>query len=175
MAVQVHYTIALPRLRVPFRRPVDREGDGRWLEGVRRALRDRLVSPPLRTLAIVEIDLRPHGETYWAPATRRVAVVSLAPGFCGYDTAQRLNAVQRGELERALVALCGVDTVVLQPVGDRLTAVSDRLAVGGQLLATLGGIGALSALEWIVCLAAVVLGGAATLAGEALAPAPLDP
>ena len=171
MIVRVHRTNPLPHLHLPSRRRVDREGDGRWLEGLPGALRARLVSPPLRTLAIVAIDLRPHGAAYWAPGTRRVAVVALAPGFGGYDTARRLNPVQRGELARALVALCGVDAIELRPVGAWRVALGDGLAVGGHLLATLGGLGALSAREWPVWLAAAALGVAAALAGEALAPA----
>ena len=170
MTVEARHTIALPCLpRLPRQR-AGRAGDTRWLEGARRALAGRLRDPLLRTLEIVELDLWPRGDVYWAAATRRVAVVYLAPGLCGAATARRLNAHQRAELGQAVAGLCMVDEVVLRAAGGGRAALADGLAVGGQLLALLGGIAWLSGPPTGVWLAIVALGAAAARAGYGLVP-----
>jgi hypothetical protein len=167
MTIRVHHTVGLPALPAPL---APRAGEaGPWLGSVRGALRERLASPLLRTLDIVDIDLQPHGEAYWAPATRRVAVVSLAPGLCGYATVSRLAPNQRRELERALAGVCAVDAVALRPALPGRALCGDLLVVAGEALAALGLLSLLTTSAPGVC-ASVALGATTAFAGYALAP-----
>jgi hypothetical protein len=95
---------------------------------LQQRLRARLHNPLLRTLTIVAIELLPDGPAYWAPETERVAVLTLAPGLCGYDTACRLSRGARAELARALAELCAARVVLLRPASPRQARASSARA-----------------------------------------------
>ncbi len=166
MAVRIEYTTSPPRPPADF---LPRRRDAApWLEDLQRRLRARFRNPILRQIAIVDVELLPRGNRFWAPGTRRVAIVSLAPGFCGYATATRLNRGARTEFERALADLCGVDAVRLRPEPRGRALLSDGLVVLGQLGGLLGLMPALPASPLFVCGVAAAA-AASTAAGYALA------
>jgi hypothetical protein len=89
-----------------------------------------------------------------------VAVATLAPGLCGYDTLTRLPGATRAEFAALLAELCGADRVVVRRQDGRRAGVADGLVVAGTLGAALGLLAALP-------LSAPLAGGC--VAGGALA------
>lgn len=167
MTVQLHYTTAPPQLPGPLS-PRPQECTP-WLDQLQRRLRERLPNPLLHTLAIVAVELRPHGDRYWAPGTERVAVVSLTPGVCGYESALRLGAGPRAEFERALADLCAVDRILLRPASPGRARLADALVVLGQLGGALGIIPFLPTSPFLVG-AVAAIGAASAHAGYTFAP-----
>ena len=103
-----------------------------WLDAVRAHLRRRMRNPTLRTLTIVDFDLRPHGDRYWARDTERVAVVTLAPGLCGYGTIAHLTSAARAELVETIAAVCQVDRVDPRAFPALRARLTDGLVVVGS-------------------------------------------
>ncbi len=167
MAVRMESTTSSPLLPAPFL--PRRRHTASWLEDLQRRLRARCRNPILRQIAIADVELLPRGDRFWASGTERIAVVSLAPGLCGYATALRLNRRARAEFEGALADLCHVDTVRLRSEPVSRALISDSLVVLGQLGGLLGLMPALPASPVFVCGVAVA-GAASTVAGYALAP-----
>lgn len=145
----------------------------RWLRQVRRGVRGRLANPLLRQLVIVDIDLQPRGNCYWAPGTRRTAVVSLVPRLSGYATFQQLPDGERARYVDALARLCAVDTVVVHPARPWQPLLSDWLMIGGGLVGWAGALAFLSTSIGGAGLAAL-LGAALTTVGQTLAPSVQD-
>jgi hypothetical protein len=140
-----------------------------WLDAVRAQLRRRLRNPTLRTLTIVDLDLRPHGDRYWARDTERIAVVTLAPGLCGYGTVAHLTSAARDELVETIAAICHVDRVVLRAFPALRARLTDGLVVAGFLGGSLGVIGALPLSLPLVC-GVAACGAISAHAGYAFAP-----
>ena len=132
-----------------------------WL----RAVRWRLHNPTLRTLAIVDIALLPPGNAFWSPDVRRIAVVALEDGLCGYATVQRLPRAARGELERAIAAVCGVAEVRFVPDAVARRRAADALTVIGQGCTVLG-IFALLQLSPLIAALVLLVGIATVQIGE---------
>ena len=149
MSIQLRTIIPPLGLPAPFDpRP---DGPSPWLEAMRQRLRRRLRNPTLRTLTIVDLDLLPHGDAFWAPATIRTAVVTLPPGLCGCDTVAHLTSSARAEFIAAIAATCQVDRVVLRRHPALRTRLTDGLVVAGFLGASLGLLGALPVSLPLVC------------------------
>jgi hypothetical protein len=139
-----------PRTTIPPFGP-DHDEPAPWLDAVREHLRRRLRNPTLRTLTIVDLDLRPHGDSYWARDTERLAVVTFAPGLCGYGTVANLTSAAHAELVETIAAVCHVDRVSLRRLPAMRARLTDGLVIAGFLGGSLGVIGALPLSLPLVC------------------------
>ena len=167
MSIQLRTTIPPPW--IPTSLDPRRDGPSPWLDAVRERLRRRLRNPTLRTLTIVDLDLRPHGDAFWSPATERTAIVTLPPGLCGYGTVEHLTSSARAEFIEAIAAICQVDRVVLRQHPALRARLTDGLVVAGFLGASLGLLGALPVSLPLVC-GVAACGAVSAHAGYAFAP-----
>lgn len=143
--------------------------DQRWLAEVRRRFHQRMRNPALRTLAILDIELLPHTDAFWAPHTTRVAVVTLAPGLCGRSTLARLPAAARAEFVATLAELCAVERIELITPPPGWAILSDGLVVLGELGAAIGVLQLLPVSPLLLCGVAAA-GAASARAGYLVAP-----
>ncbi|MGN6756741.1 MAG: hypothetical protein ACTHMJ_10185 [Thermomicrobiales bacterium] len=143
--------------------------DQRWLAEVRRRFHQRMRNPALRTLAILDIELRPHTDAFWAPHTTRVAVVTLVPGLCGRATLARLPAAARAEFVATLAELCAVERIELITPPPGWAILSDSLVVLGELGAAIGVLQLLPVSPLLLCGVAAA-GAASARAGYLVAP-----
>jgi hypothetical protein len=139
--------------------------DSPWLHAARQRIGERLHNPLLRTLAISDIALLPRGDAFWAPDARRVAVIALADGLCGYETVVRLSRAARGELVNAVAEICGVAVVRFVPCSVARRRAADAFAVIGQsCIAT--GLFALMLIPPLVAVLVLLIGIMAVQFGE---------
>jgi hypothetical protein len=164
MPVHLHATI--PFLARPRAHP---SRDDRWLAEIRRRLYLRVCNPALRSLAILDIELRPHTDAFWAPHTTRIAVVTLASGLCGYATLARLPSAARVEFVTALAEICAVERIELATLPPGWAVLSDSLVVLGELGAAIGILQLLPVSPLLVCGIAAA-GVASARAGYLVAP-----
>ena len=164
MPAHLHSTtlfLARPHARPPH--------DNRWLTEVRRRFHQRVRNPALRTLAILDIELLPHTDAFWAPQTTRIAVVTLAPGLCGRATLARLPATARAEFTAALAELCAVERIEITTPPPGWAILSDGLVVLGELGAAIGVLQLLPVSPLLLCGVAAA-GAASARAGYLVAP-----